>query len=114
MMTRRELIELCLTLGNAYEDYPFDLLTDTPGAWTVVRHKDGKKGFAHIFERSGLCINLKCNPFEADMLRQAFADITPAYHMNKQHWNTVKPDGDVPPEILHGLIENSYNLTKKK
>ena len=35
-MTRQSLIDFCLTFPAAYEDYPFDDITD-PGKWTVLR-----------------------------------------------------------------------------
>jgi len=113
-MTRRELIDLCLTFPGAYDDYPFDDLTaDNP--WTVMRHRSNRKGFAHIYERGGrLCVNLKCDPLEADLLRSVFRDITPAYHMNKTHWNTVRIGGDVPEDELRRMIGNSYDLIKPK
>jgi len=80
-----------------------------------MRHRTNKKGFAHIYERNGkLCINLKCDPFEADFLRQAFEDITPGWHMNKVHWNTVTLGGDVPIDELERMIERSYDLIKPK
>jgi predicted DNA-binding protein (MmcQ/YjbR family) len=114
-MTKRELINLCLEFEGAYEDYPFDLVTDAPGAWTVMRHKGNRKGFAHIYGAADApIINLKLPPFEGDMLRQAFKDISPAYHMNKEHWSGVNPNGDVPIDLLQGLIEKSYELTKPK
>jgi predicted DNA-binding protein (MmcQ/YjbR family) len=113
-MTRRELINFCLTYPAAYEDYPFDDIIDS-GAWTVMRHGSNKKSFALIYERNGkLCVNLKCDPLEADFLRQAFADMTAAYHMNKQHWNTAALGGDVPEEELKRQIGNSYGLIKPK
>lgn len=109
-MTRRELIELCLTHPAAYEDYPFD-----GDDWCVVRHRANRKGFAHIYERVGrLYVNLKCDPFEADFLRQAYADVTAAYHMNKVHWNTVTLNGDVPVCELKNMIEKSYALVAPK
>ena len=37
-MTRQELICLCLTFPETYEDYPFDDIIDAR-AWTVIRHK---------------------------------------------------------------------------
>ena len=108
-MTRQELIDFCLTFPAAYEDYPFDDIAD-PGAWTVMRHKSNKKSFALIFERHGkLCVNLKCEPLEADLLRQI-----PAYHMNKVHWNTVTLGGDVPEDDLMRMVERSYDLIKPK
>ena len=111
-MTRRELIDYCMTFSAAYEDYPFDDITDA-GAWTVMRHSANKKSFALIYQRGEkLCINLKCNPFEADFLRQTFANITPAYHMNKIHWNTVVLAGDVPEDEIRRLIGLSFDLIK--
>ena len=113
-MMRRELINYCLSLPLTYEDYPFDSIADA-GAWTVMRHKANKKSFALIYERYGrLCVNLKCDPFEADFLRQAFVDVTPGYHMNKTHWNTVYIGGDVPDDELLRMIEQSYNLIRPK
>lgn len=114
-MTKRELINLCLEFEDAYEDYPFDLITENPGTWTVMRHKGSKKGFAHIYSEHGQpIINLKLPPLEGDMMRQSFKDITPAYHMNKEHWNGINPNGDVPVELLKALIKKSYELTKPK
>ena len=113
-MTRLELIEFCLTFPVSYEDYPFDSITD-PGKWTVMRHKTNKKSFAMIYERHGkLCANLKCDPFEADFLRQTYKDLNPAYHMNKVHWNGIAVDGDVPVNEIKRMIESSYDLIKPK
>ena len=115
-MTRRELIDLCLGYPGSYEDYPFDDFTNAGGdgtSWTVMRHRGNKKSFALIFERDGLCINLKCEPMRADFLRSALPGVMPAYHMNKAHWNTVKPDL-VSSEDLEMMIGDSYELTKPK
>ncbi|MDR1703006.1 MAG: MmcQ/YjbR family DNA-binding protein [Sporomusaceae bacterium] len=51
---------------------------------------------------------------DADFLRQMFEDVTPAYHMNKTHWNTVTLGGDVPEDEIKGMIERSYDLIKPK
>lgn len=108
-MTKRELIEYCLTYPAAFEDYPFD------GEWAVMRHGGNKRGFAFIYERGGrLCVNLKCEPMRADLLRGAFADVTPAYHMNKEHWNTVALGGDVPEAELLEMIAHSYDLIRPR
>lgn len=109
-VTRRELIDFCLTYPDAYEDYPFDGINNAPDTWALMRHKSNKKSFAFIYERDGLCVNLKCEPLRADFLRQVYPSVTPAYHMNKEHWNTVRPDG-VPEDALWEMIERSYRLT---
>ena len=113
-MNRRELIEYCLTYPDAYEDYPFDDIPDSAEAWTVMRHRLNKKSFAFIYDHGGLCINLKCEPMHADFLRQIYHGVTPAYHMNKEHWNAIRLNSDVPDEELYSMIEQSYRLTMPK
>ena len=110
-MTRRELIDYCLTYTDAYEDYPFRDGPAIDETMTLMRHRLNKKGFAFIFDRDGLCINLKCEPMRADFLRQVYTGVTPGYHMNKVHWNTVRIDSDVTEDELYGMIEHSYGLT---
>ena len=108
-MTKRELIDYCLTYPAAYEDYPFDETA------AVIKHSSNNKMFALICHKDGrLYINLKCDPLEADFLRKAFIDITPGWHMNKTHWNTVFIGGDVPFEELQRMIQHSYDLIKPK
>ena len=62
-------------------------------------------------------INLKVDDlFFRDMLIRE-PGITPAYHMNKQHWVSVLLDGTVPGERVFELIDMSYLATasaKKK
>ena len=90
-------------------------MTGIGAKWTVIRHYGNKKSFAMIYEKDNkLCINLKCDPFEADLLRRTFKDVIAGYHMNKVHWNTVILGGDVPENELKRMIESSYNLTKPK
>ncbi len=109
-MTRRELITLCLSYPGVVEDYPFHDDVADPNAWAVLRHGPGQKAFAFIFERGGLCVNLKCEPMQADFLRKVYPGVQPAYHMNKQHWNSVYPD-TLPVEELRAMLNDSYRLT---
>ena len=113
-MERLELIEYCLTYPDTYEDYPFDDIPNSDEAWTVIRHQLNKKSFALIYEREGLCVNLKCEPIRADFFRQVYNGVVPAYHMNKEHWNTVHLNSDVPDDELYNMIEHSYRLTMPK
>jgi predicted DNA-binding protein (MmcQ/YjbR family) len=110
-VNRREWIDYCLTLPDVYEDYPFDDPKD-PHAWAVMRHTGNRKSFALIYERNGLCLNLKCDPLRADFLRGYYKGVTPGYHMNKRHWNTVQLNADVPDEEVRDLIAHSYELTR--
>ncbi|MDD3919669.1 MAG: MmcQ/YjbR family DNA-binding protein [Eubacteriales bacterium] len=115
-MTRQDLIDFCLTFPAVYEDYPFDETADA-NATAVMRHWGNKKSFALIMRHSNkLYLNLKCDPFEAEFLRQAFLAVIPGWHMNHTHWNTVVCDEncDVPEEALKRMIEKSYGLTRPK
>ena len=88
---------------EALEDYPFG-----PDAQVF---KVQNKLFALVFRRDGCeCINLKCDPEEAVGLRDLFAAVSPGYHMNKRHWNTVRNDGSVPVGELQRMIDRSYAL----
>ena len=55
-------------------------------------------------------INLKCDPEEAQILREIFPSVVPGYHMNKTHWNTILLDDSVPSGELKRMIDNSYTL----
>lgn len=110
MREREEVIEFCLGLNDTYEDYPFHDFN-----WTVMRHKDNKKMFVAIYEHKGnIWVNVKCNPNLAFMWRNSFESVVPAYHMNKEHWNSIILDGSVPEEDIKLMICDSYDLTIKK
>lgn len=55
-------------------------------------------------------INLKCDPEYALELREKYTQVTPGYHMNKKHWNTVLVTGDIPSALVKELIDHSYQL----
>lgn len=55
-------------------------------------------------------MNLKCDPAEAEMLRDIFPSVIPGYHMNKRHWNTIELDGSIPASEIERMIDNSYAL----
>lgn len=110
-MTKEEFLDFCRNLGGAELDSPFDEDFET----VVARHSDNRKWFALVMEHKGKWIvNLKCEPMEADFLRRAFEGVTPAYHMNKTHWNTVYLDSDVPREEIERMTLASFELTAKK
>ena len=39
--------------------------------------------------------------------------MTPGYHLNKRHWNTLVLDGSIPVKEIRGLIDHSYELVYK-
>ncbi|WP_283710399.1 MmcQ/YjbR family DNA-binding protein [Pseudoalteromonas prydzensis] len=59
-------------------------------------------------------MNLKCDPDEAQALRDIFPAVIPGYHMNKRLWNTVILDGSIPQGEIERMIDNSFNLVVAK
>ena len=105
-MTPAKLKRYLLTKPEAIEDFPF-------GPDAAVYKVEGKM-FALSFYRNGqFSVNLKCNPREAIELRDVFSAVQPAYHMNKQHWNTVILDGSLPDGEVQRMIDHSYGLVVK-
>lgn len=110
-MTREQYLQHLRTIIGAELDQPFDEDFET---W-IARHTDNRKWFAAILNIHGRYgVNLKCDPMEADLLRSIFEGVTPAYHMNKVHWNTVYFDSDVPDAELIRMTDMSFQLTAKK
>lgn len=108
-MTREEIIDHCLSYPGSYEDEPFG------EGWIAIRHHANKKIFALIFNHDGhLCVNLKCDPERADIMRRMFEEVKPGYHMNKEHWNTLILDRELPEDEIQGMVKHSFELTKPK
>ena len=59
-------------------------------------------------------MNLKCDPFHAQELRDVFPAVIAGYHMNKKHWNTLILDGTLPPSEIIRLMDHSYALITHK
>ncbi|MEM9624419.1 MAG: MmcQ/YjbR family DNA-binding protein [Pseudomonadota bacterium] len=97
----------CLSLPEAWCDFPFG-----PDVYVFkVRQKMfGTLGWEQDLAR----INLKCDPHEAQILRDMFEAVLPGYHMNKTHWNTVLLDNSVPTNEIQRMIDVSYTLVVKK
>ena len=83
--------------------------------WTAVRRCANRRCYALVFERDGkLCLNLKCEPMQAQFWRQVYPQVAPGYHMNKTHWNTVTLNAGLDDDALDGMIAHSYDLTAPK
>lgn len=109
-MNIEQLRQYCLSKKEVTEGFPFD-------ADTLV-FKVMDKVFALIsldkWDADNKGINLKCDPSYAEDLRAEYSAITPGYHMNKKHWNTLDLSTDeVSPELLFELIDHSYDMVVK-
>ncbi|HLW32705.1 MAG TPA: MmcQ/YjbR family DNA-binding protein [Aequorivita sp.] len=113
-MNIEEFRTYCLSKKGVTESFPF-------GEETLVF-----KVMDKVFALAGLdahpaTANLKCDPEKAIELREEYDGlITPGYHMNKKHWNTVEIDPpagragrNLPPALIIELVDHSYNLVVK-
>lgn len=106
-MTRDDVLDLCVGLPGAVEDYPFG---DSAAVFKV-----GGRMFALVsLEGSTGSVNLKCDPGLALEWRARYPAVRPGYHMNKRHWNTVDLDGSVDDGDLREMVDHSYESVVSK
>ncbi|MDQ4059370.1 MAG: MmcQ/YjbR family DNA-binding protein [Actinomycetota bacterium] len=101
-----ELAELrahCLAKAGVEESYPF-------GPGTLVMKVAGKVFVIIGEDDEPLTVSLKCEPEIAIVLRERYPAVTPGYHLNKRHWNTVALDGSVPEHEVVDWIDDSFDL----
>ncbi len=92
-----------LARPEALEDYPF-------GPDVMVPKVAGKMYATLAWHEGTAHMNLKCDPDQANALRDIFDAVKPGYHMNKKHWNTVVLDGSIPLGEIERMIDHSYAL----
>jgi predicted DNA-binding protein (MmcQ/YjbR family) len=93
----------CAAKPGSVEDYPF-------GDGVAVYKVAGRMFALMPVAEEPPSISVKCDPDLADSLRDRYAAITPGYHLNKRHWNTVVLDGSVPADEILDFIDHSYDL----
>ena len=102
-MLRDELMLYLDTKPESIRDYPF-------GPEPLVMKVEGKMFALLTRHQNRDALNLKCDPLQAQQLRDVWQDVIPGYHMNKRHWNTVFIEGDVPVPEIERMIDHSYAL----
>ena len=107
-MTEEEVRALCRSRPGALETFPF-AEEDT----VVYRQPDGRWFAILLTGRGKRLLNLKCDPFLATVFRETVPGVSPAYHMNKTHWNSldfsVLSEEEVARQVAH-----SFALTAPK
>ncbi|WP_372474358.1 MmcQ/YjbR family DNA-binding protein [Capnocytophaga sp. ARDL2] len=101
-MNIEQLRDFCLSFPEAGEKMPFD---DDILVFTVC-----DKIFCLVSTKNYEFMNLKCNPEKAIELRERYSEVSPGYHMNKKHWNSVRVEGNLSEEMLKEWISDSYWL----
>ncbi len=92
--------EYCLSLPEVEETLPFD--DDT------LVYKVSGRIFAMISFSRPDHFAVKSDPDRSLLLRDRYAEVTPAFHLNKRHWNDVSIVGELADSFLRAEIRHSY------
>jgi predicted DNA-binding protein (MmcQ/YjbR family) len=106
-MSPGDLRDMCLSFAGAEETFPF-------GARTSVFKVGGKMFALTQLDAEPLSVSVKCEPRLAEALRAAHPEVTPGYHLNKTHWNTVLIGGALADAAIRDMVEDSYDLVVSK
>lgn len=107
------LDEYCLSKKGVEKDFKIE--------WDATRYLIAGKMFVMQGgdKNKKAIVTIKCEPTFGQLLRENYEHIIPGYYMNKEHWNSVYLEGDVPDDVLKQMIDMSYelvlnSLSKKK
>ena len=95
----------CLSKQGATEDFPFDETT------LVFRVENKIFAITDLDNTRWFCV--KCDPDRAIELRDLYEQITPAWHMNKKHWNQLDIE-HLSDYLFYELVDHSYVEVLKK
>lgn len=107
MMNYDWLDEYCLSKRGVQKDFKAE--------WNATRYMLNGKMFAmHGGDKEGKpIITVKLDPMFGQLLRNQYRDIVPGYYMNKEHWNSLYLEGDVPDEVLRDMLDQAYQIVLK-
>ncbi len=108
-MQPHALRDLCLSLPQAFESFPF-----SEGLSVFKTSGNGKVFALTYLDVNPLTVSLKCDPEDSIALRAEFDDIVPGYHLNKKHWVTVTVNSGVPDQLVADLIRGSHDLVRPR
>ncbi|NOX17881.1 MAG: MmcQ/YjbR family DNA-binding protein [Chlorobi bacterium] len=95
----------CLAKKGTTESFPFD---DETLVFKVMN-----KMFCLLNIIPPVSLNVKCDPENAIELRERHEGVEPGFHMNKKHWNTIKPELITDVKLIYDWIDDSYDLVVK-
>lgn len=118
MSLKEEILSYALDAYNTQPDYLFKKFP----AYAVLRHKCNNKWYGLIMqvnktqlgldEPGALEILVVKAPPELVALLKHKEGFLPAYHMNKEHWLTIRLDGSVEKSEIIDLLHDSFLITR--
>lgn len=100
-MNIEEVREFCLSLRNVTESFPFDDVS-------LVFKVENKMFLLLPLDTDEPKIAVKCDPEQAEILRERYQAVVPAYHFHKKYWNNIHLDSDMEDESIKEWIRHSY------
>lgn len=103
-MSYEWLDSYCLSKLGAVKDFKVE--------WNATRYMIQDKMFAmQGGDKEGKAIiTLKLPPPVGSILRQQYEEIIPGYYMNKEHWNSLYLEGNVPDDVVRDMVDQSHGL----
>lgn len=98
------LNEYCVLKKGVEKDFKLE--------WNATRYMIKGKMFAlQGGDKEGRpIITVKLEPTFGAFLRSQYKDIVPGYYMNKEHWNSLYLNGEVPDDVLKDMLDRSYGI----
>jgi predicted DNA-binding protein (MmcQ/YjbR family) len=101
----QDIVDYCLSKGNAYIDFPF-------GNIPICVKYNGHI-FAEIYpEKDNYKITLRCEPEIGQTYRKKYSEIIlPGWHVplkQRKYKNTIKLDNEIIGKEIYKLIDQSY------
>jgi predicted DNA-binding protein (MmcQ/YjbR family) len=106
-MNVEEVRDYCLSLKNTTESFPFDDVS-------LVFKVENKMYLLISLDDAEANIAVKCDPGKAEILRNHYLAVEPAYHFNKKYWNNIYLDRDMSGKDIKKWIHHSYCEVIKK
>jgi predicted DNA-binding protein (MmcQ/YjbR family) len=106
-MNIEEVRAYCLGLKNTTESFPFDDVS-------LVFKVENKMYLLLSLDAAEADIAVKCDPEQAEILRERYSAVEPAYHFNKKHWNTIYLNRDMHSREIKQWINHSYQEVIRK
>lgn len=100
-MNIEEVREYALSLKNVTESFPFDDVS-------LVFKVENKMFLLLPLDAAEPSVSVKCDPEQAERLRERYRAVEPAYHFNKKYWNTLYLARDLDAEEIKRWIDHSY------
>lgn len=102
-MNIETLRNYALSKPGAVEGFPF-------GPETLVFKVNAKIFLLVSLDTDPLRFSVKTDPEKTIAWREEFPCVSPGYHLNKKHWNTIIADGSVSGQQLKEWIDLSFEL----